>query len=179
MSESTARTGTTIDRIEQTDQPPPTPGLTEAERGFVHKVAEHYRNTDNMAWNYGYVFGYLMICTPVQQRASQIIEALGVTREDVERVSQLLVTPGVFERRDEPGDDDFLMWLPDGNWPKAVRYSLVNMPRFHEVLRRGLEVLADAPPERRERIATLEHLYRHLAVEIPAVFDRYETATAK
>ncbi|MFE0801583.1 hypothetical protein [Streptomyces sp. NPDC058812] len=164
---------------ELTDQPPLTPGLTEGERSFVHKVAQHYRNTDNMAWNYGYVFGYLMICTPVRQRAGQIAEALGVTRDDVDHVAKLLVTPGVFERRDEPGTDDYWMWLPEGNWPKAVRYSLVNMPRFHAVLERGLEVLADAPPERRERIATLEHLYRHLAVEIPAVFDRFENATAK
>ncbi|MET9565855.1 hypothetical protein [Streptomyces tauricus] len=162
-----------------TEQLPAAPGLSEGERSFVHKVAEHYRNTDNMDWNYGYVFGYVMICSPVEQRVSQIVEALGVTRDDVDHVAKLLVTPGVFDKREEPGSDDYWMWLPEHNWPKAVRYSLVNIPKFHEVLVRGLEVLEGASAERRERVVRLEHLYRHLAAEVPAVFDRFESANAE
>ncbi|MHC0432837.1 hypothetical protein ACX6XY_22075 [Streptomyces sp. O3] len=160
-------------------EPPKAPELTEGERGFVHQVAKHYKDTDNMAWNTGYVFGYLMICFPVEQRASEIVKALGVQREDVDHAAKLLATPGVFEKREEPGSDDYWMSLPEHNWPKAVRYSLTNVPRFHEHLKRGLEVLDGASDERRERLVVLERLYSHLAVEIPAVFDRFETATAK
>ncbi|OEV02636.1 hypothetical protein [Streptomyces oceani] len=161
---------------EQADQPPPAASLTEKERAFVHKVAEHYRRIDNMAWNTGYVFGYMMICDPAEQRVSQIVEALGVTAGDVDHAAKLLATPGVFEKHEEPGGDDYRLVLPEHNWPKAVRHSLVHMPKFHQVLQRGLEVLDGASEERRERLVRLEHLYSHLATEVPAVFDRFEKA---
>ena len=153
---------------------PSAPGLNAVEKGFVHKFAECYRQTDNMAWPYGYTMGWLVISEPVEQRASELVDTLGVTRDDVDHVSRILATPGVLERRELPDEDDYVLLLPEGNWPKAVRYSLNKMPHFHAILQRGLELLDGETDERRQRIVELERVYRHLAKEIPQVFDRYE-----
>jgi hypothetical protein len=162
---------TTVDEI------PPTPGLNAVEKGFVHRFAEHYKRVDNLSWAYSYTMGWLVISEPVEQRASQLVDTLGVTRDDVDHVSRLLATPGVVERRELPGQDDYVLSLPDGNWPKIVSYSLTKIPSFHAILQRGLELLDGATDERRRRIVELERIYRHLADEIPQIFERYEQST--
>jgi hypothetical protein len=163
---------TTVDEI------PQAPGLNAAEKGFVHKFAEGYKQTDNMSWAYSYTMGWLIISEPVEQRASQLVDTLGVTRDDVDHVSKFLATPGVAERRELPDQDDYVLSIPDGNWPKAVRYSMKKIPEFHAILQRGLELLDGATDERRRRIVELERIYRHLADEIPQVFERYEQSTS-
>ncbi|MEV8129119.1 hypothetical protein AB0P07_34660 [Streptomyces sp. NPDC085944] len=155
---------------------PPTPGLNEGERDYVNRVAEHYRDTDNMAWEHGYVIGWLMISDPVQQSAAELCETLGVTREAVDHIDKLLVPPGVLTRQELPGGEYALAMSVDV-WPKTVQHSMLSLPSFHTVMRHGLDVLADEPEERCRRIANMERFFRYLGEEIPAVFDRYEPPT--
>jgi hypothetical protein len=156
-----------------TDQIPIAPGLTEAEREFVHKIAEHYRDTDNMAWDHGYLIGWLMISDPIEQRASELQQALGVSRDAIDHISRILVEPGVLDRSEMP-DGDYKLSLGHDAWPKLLRQSLVSMPSFHAVMVDGLEMLAQEPEQRLRRIANMERFYRYLGTEIPAIFDRYQ-----
>ncbi|XKK60757.1 hypothetical protein HFP71_34290 [Streptomyces sp. ARC32] len=52
--------------------------LTEAEKSFVHKIAEHYHITDGMEWERGYVIGWLIINYPAKQSANEIAKALDI-----------------------------------------------------------------------------------------------------
>lgn len=156
-----------------TEEIPVASGLTEAEREFVHTVAEHYRDTDNMAWEHAYLIGWLMISDPIAQHASELQQKLGVSREAVDHISRLLVAPGVLERSDLP-DGDYTLSLGHDAWPRILRQALVHMPSLHAVMADGLETLAGEPEQRLRRLANMERFYRFLGSEIPAIFDRYE-----
>jgi hypothetical protein len=156
-----------------TDRIPEAPGLTEAEREFVHKIAEHYRDTDNLAWEHGYLIGWLLISDPIAQPGSQLQQTLGVSQDAVDHISRLLVPPGILDRSDLPNGDYTLSLVPDG-WPRLLRQALVRMPSFHAVIVDGIEALAGEPEQRLRRIADMERFYRYLGAELPAVFDRYQ-----
>ncbi|WP_262704972.1 MULTISPECIES: hypothetical protein [Streptomyces] len=155
------------------DEKPSTPGLTEGERDYVNRVAEHYRDTDRMAWDHGFIIGWMMICDPVEQSAHQLCETLGVSREAVDHIDKLLVPPGVLTRNELP-DGEYTLSMSVDVWPKTVQHSMLALPSFHSVMEHGLNVLADAPEERRRRVANMERFFRYLGEELPAVFDRYE-----
>ncbi|MFJ8148778.1 hypothetical protein ACIQ8D_31415 [Streptomyces sp. NPDC096094] len=160
-----------------TDVKPPTPGLTEDERDYVNRVAEHYRDTDNMAWEHGFLIGWLMICDPVEQSATQLCKALGVRRESVDHIDALLVPPGVLTHKDLP-DGEYALAMSIDVWPKTVQHSMLAVPSFHSVMEHGLQVLDGEPEERRRRLVSMERFFRYLGEELPAVFDRYEPPTA-
>lgn len=155
------------------DAKPPTPGLTEGERDYVNRVAEHYRDTDNMAWEHGFLIGWLMICDPVEQSAGQLCETLGVRRESVDHIDALLVPPGVLTRKDLP-DGEYALAMSLDVWPKTVQHAMLAVPSFHSVMEHGLKVLEGEPEERRRRLLNMERFFRYLGEELPAVFDRYE-----
>ncbi|MHC0432836.1 hypothetical protein ACX6XY_22070 [Streptomyces sp. O3] len=160
-----------------TDQKPPTPGLSEGERDYVDRIAEHYRDTDKMAWDHGYLIGWLMISDPVEQSVEQLVKTLGVSRDAVDHIDRLLTPPGVLTRR-ELSDGEYALTMTTDVWPNNVRQALLAMPNFHAVMRHGLEVLEDAPDERRRRLVNMEAFFRYLGRELPAVFDRYESPDA-
>lgn len=155
-----------------TDAVPAAPGLNTGEREFVHAVAEHYRDTDNMAWEHGYLIGWLLISDPVEQTSSALCETLGVSPESVEHISRLLVAPGILDRR-ELAAGEYALTLRHDAWPKVVQHALVTLPDFHAVMEEGVRALAGASDLRRRRVENMERFYRYLGTEIPAVFDRY------
>ncbi|OEV02637.1 hypothetical protein AN216_14100 [Streptomyces oceani] len=139
----------------------------------MNRVAEHYRDTDRMAWEHGFLIGWLMISDPVEQPASRLCEVLGVSREAVDHIDKLLVPPGVLERTELP-DGEYSLAMNAEVWPQTVQQAMLALPSFHSVMRYGLEALADASEERRRRLVNMEQFFRYLGDEIPAVFDRYE-----
>lgn len=152
---------------------PPAPGLTEGERDYVDRIAEHYHDTDNMAWDHGYLIGWLMISDPIEQSTTQLCETLGVSRESVDHIDRLLVPPGVLTHEDGPDGEYTLAMSPDV-WPRIVQHSMLAVPSFHSVMQHGLDVLDGEPEERRRRLVQMEKFFRYLGEELPAVFDRYQ-----
>jgi hypothetical protein len=174
-------TAAMMERYEKLHGPlePPAPVLTDAERRFVDRVADYYHMNDGMPLDRGRVLGWLMICDPPQQRASHIAESLGAGRAEVDRiVDQLTATAerdyGVFERVEIPGTDDYRVRMIEGRWVQQIKRVFAGIPEFHEAVRFGLEAVADAPESRRRRLLNMDQMLSHLAVELPAIWARYE-----
>jgi hypothetical protein len=148
--------------------------LTEAEKSFVHKIAEHYHITDGMEWERGYVIGWMIINYPAKQSANDIAKTLDIPREPVDWIADLLTPPGVYTREDIPGTDDYYLTLNDGAWPNAVEHSFRRIPEFHSAVQHGLEVLKDQPEERLERLKRMEKLYGVISRKLEGVFDVFE-----
>jgi hypothetical protein len=147
--------------------------LTEAEKTVVAGVADYYWQNDGMPKDRGSVIGYLIVCDPAEQSFAQICDTLSVGREAVERVCDQLVPANVIIRKADPAIGDDTVYLSADSWPNAVKHVFANIPEFHEILTDGIEVLADAAPERRERIERVERLFGYLSAEIPSVLDNY------
>jgi DNA-binding MarR family transcriptional regulator len=151
--------------------------LSAAENVVVNGVAEYYWQNDGMPHDRGRVIGWLIISDPPRQSTKELQDRLGVDREAIDRVADQLVPANVI-LREEGADGEYYLSMTDDSWPNAVRHVFANFPEFHDILRYGLEVLSDAPGERRERTIRLERLFGFLAAEIPALLDRYERQTA-
>lgn len=148
--------------------------LSDAEKSFVHKIAEHYHITDGMEWERGYVIGWLIINFPAKQSANEIARALDIPREPVDWVADLLTPPDVYTREQIPGTDDYYLTLNDGSWPNAVEHSFRRIPEFHAAIQHGLEVLQDQPEERLGRLRRMETLYGVLSSNLKGVFEAFE-----
>ncbi|MEU9710105.1 hypothetical protein AB0E21_16095 [Streptomyces sp. NPDC047967] len=153
--------------------------LTEAEKSFVHKIAEHYHITDGMEWERGYVIGWMIINYPAKQSADDIATTLDIPREPVDWIADLLTPPGVYTREEIPGTDDYYITLNDSAWPNAVEHSFRRIPEFHAAVVHGLEVLKDQPSKRLERLARMEELYGVISRKIEGVFDVFEEHRSK
>ncbi|NGO73147.1 MarR family transcriptional regulator [Streptomyces boncukensis] len=166
--------------------------LSEGERAFVEKIAEHYHTNDGMPLERGRVLGWLMICDPPEQSAAQLADRLGSDRDAVDRIVAQLVPDadhdGVFQRTyPDDGDDgsggdgsgDYTVWMREGRWAAQVKAAFAGIPDFHRIVQGGLLELADAAPERRRRLERMEHFLGYLSVEIPQIWDRYEQQQAR
>ncbi len=153
--------------------------LTDAERDFIDGVAAYYQMNDGMPLARGRLIGWLVICEPATQSARSLSAKVGCEESDVDYILGLLVPSGVLQRSDAADPDDFLVAMDDTAWPERVKGVFANIPAFHEILQRGCETLADAPPERRRRIENMERLFGYLSVEIPAVIEGYEQRSRK
>lgn len=147
--------------------------LTEAEKSFVHKIAENYL-ADGMQLEHGYVIGWMMICSPAKQSASQIAAALDIPREPVDWVAGLLTPAGVFTREEIAGGDDYYLTIDEAAWPNVLERSFRQIPAFYLTFQQGMEMFKDEPEERTERLRRMEELYGVLSQKMEGVFDAFE-----
>jgi hypothetical protein len=174
-------TAAMMERYEKLHGPLEAPALppTDGERRFVDMVADYYHMNDGMPLDRGRVLGWLMICDPPEQRASAIAKSLGASRAEVDRiVDQLTATAerdyGVFERTEIPGTGDYRVRMIEGRWVQQIKRVFAGIPEFHDAVKEGLAVVADAPASRRQRLVNMDQMLSHLAVELPAIWARYE-----
>lgn len=116
----------------------------------------------------------MVICDPPTQSANQVAATVGATRDEVDYIADLLVPPGVLVQSPGPSPDDYLIRMEDSAWPKRMEIVFANIPNFHRIMVHGLEVLAGALPERRQRVANTERLFRYLKTEIPVALNSWD-----
>ncbi|MFW6724741.1 hypothetical protein ACHZ98_32280 [Streptomyces sp. MAR4 CNY-716] len=151
--------------------------LTEGERAFVDRVAEYYFKNDGMSHDRGRVIGWLMICEPPQQRASELVETLQTPRETVDRIVEqltpLLNEEGVFGREGALTDEDYTVWLRENRWAQTVEGIFASMPALHAILQQGVAALEGASEERRRRVENMERFVGYLSDEVPKMMARH------
>ncbi|MFB6887820.1 hypothetical protein ACFCX4_00685 [Kitasatospora sp. NPDC056327] len=155
-----------------------TTSLPAAERDIVTRIGRYYEK-DGMAADRGEVIGHLLISEPARQRATDICATLGIDRDAVDKMSDQLVPAGFFVR-DEAEDGDYYLTLQDATWPRVIQHTFLSWPGFHETLERGLKAMEaeGTSDERLARLRNMEKLFRYLAVEMPALWGRYEEESA-
>ncbi|MGO1975446.1 MAG: GbsR/MarR family transcriptional regulator [Propionibacteriaceae bacterium] len=147
---------------------------TEAELDYVDQVAEFFV-AEGLPLIPGRVIGWLLICDPPEQPPAQLAAALQVSRSSISSAIRLLTPSGLVERTRRRGDrNEYFRIAPDG-WSRMLMRRYAQTTAFREVSERGLDLLAGASPERRERLANVTDLYRFLETELPALLERWRT----
>jgi DNA-binding transcriptional regulator GbsR (MarR family) len=145
---------------------------TAAELHYVEEVALGFERQGlfRMA---GRVVGWLLICDPPEQTFGQIAEVLQASKGSISAAMKFLVPAGLVERISRPGvRRDYYRCRP-GAWAELARDQSRLYDDFRKLAQRGLELLADAPAERRERLQGMHDLYAWLEREMPALWDRW------
>ncbi|WP_420115062.1 GbsR/MarR family transcriptional regulator [Pseudactinotalea sp.] len=152
----------------------PGPELTAAEATYVDEVAEFFV-TEGLPLIAGRVIGWLLICDPAEQTPAQLTVALQVSRSSISSAMRLLTPSGLVERTRRRGDrNEYFRIAPDG-WSRMLMRRYAQTTAFREVTERGLDVLAGASPQRRERLEHVTDLYRFLETELPALLERWRS----
>jgi DNA-binding transcriptional regulator GbsR (MarR family) len=145
---------------------------TAAELHYVEEVALGFERQGlfRMA---GRVLGWLLICDPPEQTFNQIAEVLQASKGSISGAMKFLVPSGLVERISRPGDRrDYYRCRP-GAWTDLARDQSRLYDDFRKLAQRGLELLADAPAARRERLQGMHDLYAWLEREMPALWERW------
>jgi DNA-binding transcriptional regulator GbsR (MarR family) len=150
----------------------PTAGVREAELQFVEELG-HRLNRMGLGRMEGRVFGWLLICDPPEQHAGQIAEALQASRGAISMAIRTLSQARLLERVPRPGDRrDYYRFPPDA-WENVLHARTQEAVAFQQLMRRGLDALADAPAARTERLQRLHDLFEWFAAEFPKFMDSW------
>jgi DNA-binding transcriptional regulator GbsR (MarR family) len=121
----------------------------------------------------GRMWGWLLICEPPEQTAAEIAEALHASRGAISGTARILAGAGMIRRTTRRGDRREYFSAP----PEAFDAFLANAGRIYRQFRlmaeRGLEAIADRPPESRARLQELRDVFAFVETEVPAIVDRF------
>jgi DNA-binding transcriptional regulator GbsR (MarR family) len=144
---------------------------TAAQLHYVEEVALGFERQGlfRMA---GRVIGWLLICDPPEQTSGQIAEVLQASKGSISAAMKFLVPAGIVERISRPGDRRDYYRCRTGAWTDLARDQARQYGEFRRLAERGLELLAETPADRRERLEGMRDLYAWLEREMPALWER-------
>jgi DNA-binding transcriptional regulator GbsR (MarR family) len=147
------------------------------ERHFVEDVALFFEEMGfpRMA---GRILGWLLICDPPEQSAGQLAGVLQASKGSLSTMTRLLIQIGLVERVGLPGERRDHFRIRPGAWPQLLRVQTQVMTGLHQVVERGLGMLADEDPERRRRLEEAHDLYAFLERELPRLLQQWEQERA-
>ncbi|HEY4279268.1 MAG TPA: MarR family transcriptional regulator [Conexibacter sp.] len=151
---------------------------TEAELAYVNQVSRHYVRQYGFSPAFGRIAGWLLICDPPQQTASEIAEALGMSRSAVGSAISMLEKASAIERTRLSGERADRISLE-----KAFAAESLDSPAEYGAMaalgRAGLALLRDASLERRARLIEMTAFADFLLERLPAIADEWRERVAE
>jgi DNA-binding transcriptional regulator GbsR (MarR family) len=127
----------------------------------------------------GRILGWLMVCDPPEQTASQLVEALGSSKASISTMTRLLAQMHLIERVPRRGSRQDYFRIRPGTWSERVKNGLAGLSLYKSLAEKGLRLLENAPPERAERLQEMRDLYAFFEEELQGLFERYERRKRK
>jgi DNA-binding MarR family transcriptional regulator len=121
---------------------------TDGEITFADHAGRFYARRYGMAPMVGRVIGYLGVCEPREQSTSELADALLASRSAIAGAVNTLESLGLIRRSRAAGERMDRVYI-DMSSPRALGFDLTEYEEQGELAREGLQLLADAPPERR------------------------------
>ena len=146
--------------------------MNEQERAFVEEMGQALASY-GMTPMAGRMWGWLLICEPVEQTASDLADALQASRGAISGTARILATAGMIRRTRRGGDRREYFSAP----PEAFDQFLTNAGQiyrhFRGIAERGLTAIEDRPPAARARLEEFRDLFAFMEQEVPVVVDRF------
>lgn len=145
------------------------------ERHFVEEVGLVF---DEMGaprmW--GRIVGMLLICDPDHQSSQQIAEYLDASRGSVSTVTRQLMVAGMVERVPVQNSRATYFRIAKDAWAEMMRQRTARLRIIRNVAHQGLEILRDAPEERRRRLREFHDFYSYIESAFQPIIDRWDAA---
>jgi DNA-binding transcriptional regulator GbsR (MarR family) len=146
--------------------------MTEREAEFVEAMGSYLAGY-GMTPMAGRMWGWLLICEPVEQTAADLAEALHASRGAISGTARMLATAGLIHRTRRRGDRREYFSAPQDGLDSLLANSRQVYGQLRRIFDRGLAVVADRPPEIRERMQFARDGVAFIERELPKVLDRY------
>ncbi|MEO3871950.1 helix-turn-helix domain-containing protein [Nonomuraea sp. B12E4] len=122
---------------------------------WVERVAAFCGEAWGLAPITGRILGWLLVCTPAEQSAGQIADAIGASRASMTSNMRLLTSIGLVRRRTRPGERTAYYRIEDDAFEKVVRQRLAAFAAFGAIAEEGL-ALGGADEDRTRRIRSAQ-----------------------
>jgi hypothetical protein len=139
---------------------------------FVERVGAHFADSYGLPPLTGRTLGWLLICSPPQQQAAQIADALHASRGGISGAVSTLESMGYVQRRRPIGQRVDLIEVDPGAWSRGLDDSN-EFTVLERLARDGLAVLRDADPAQRARLAELAEYAAFFAERMPALLAEW------
>jgi DNA-binding MarR family transcriptional regulator len=147
---------------------------SDAEITFADHAGRLYARRYGMAPMVGRLLGYLMVCDPREQSISELAEALLASRSAIAGAVSTLETLGLVRRSRAAGERMDRVCI-DRTSRRAFGFDVSEYREQGELAREGLEVLADAPPDRRAVLMELAAFADFLVERLPVLEQEWNT----
>jgi DNA-binding transcriptional regulator GbsR (MarR family) len=121
---------------------------TDAELTFADHMGRFYARRFAFPPMVGRLIGYLAVSDPPEQSIAELADALLASRSAITNAVKTLETMRLIRRTRVAGERMDRVRL-DPTSPQAMGLDTTEYEEMSELVREGLEVVADAPPERR------------------------------
>ena len=146
--------------------------MTPGESQFVEEMGQFLASL-GMTPMAGRMWGWLLICEQPEQTATDIAAALHASRGSISGTARLLATSGLIRRTTKPGDRREYFSAP----PEGLDLLLNNAAGIYHQMRaiamRGLDAIADRPPESKARLQEFHDVMGFVEREVPRVIAEY------
>ena len=122
----------------------------------------------------GRVLGYLLVCDPPAQTIGELSEALLASRSAITGALDVLERTDSIRRSRAAGERMDRVWL-DFSSPHARGFDVTEYQELEDLALEGLEVLKDAPTERRADLLEMAAFARFLVERMLAFQQDWET----
>ncbi len=146
--------------------------MTPGEAVFIEEMGQ-FLGASGMTPMAGRMWGWLLICDPPEQTASDLAEALHASRGAISGTARLLASAGMIRRTHRRGDRREYFLAPPGALEALLAGAGAMYGRFRQITGDGLDVLADRPTAARARLQEVHDAYVFFEREYPALIGRY------
>ena len=144
---------------------------TDAEITFADHMGRFYASRFSFPPMVGRLIGYLAVCDPPNPTIGELAEALLASRSAIAGAVKTLETIQVVQRSRVAGERMDRVRITA---QQSMQMDVSEYEEMRELAREGLEVLRDAPPERRAALLEMSAFADFLVEEIPRLKQEWE-----
>ena len=145
---------------------------SDAEITFADHAGRLYARRYGMAPMVGRLIGYLMVCWPREQSIGELAEALLASRSAIAGAVSTLEGLGLVARSRAAGERMDRVSI-DRTSRRAWGFDVTEYREQGDLAREGLEVVADAPPERRALLLEFAAFADFLVERLPLLEEEW------
>ena len=139
---------------------------TDAEITFADHMGRFYARRSRFPPMVGRLIGYLAVCDPPDPTIGELAEALLASRSAIAGAVKVLETMHVVRRSRVAGERMDRVRI-DVSSPQSLGMDVSEYEELRELAREGLEVLRDAPAERRAVLLEMSAFAEFLVEQMP------------
>ena len=146
---------------------------TDAELTFADHMGRFYARRYGFPPMVGRLIGYLSVCDPPDQSINELADALLASRSAIAGAIKMVEGVGVLQRTRAAGDRMDRVRI-DLSTPRSMGMDITEYQELGELVHEGLEVLRDAPMERRAVLLEMSAFVDFLLEQIPRMQRDWE-----
>jgi DNA-binding MarR family transcriptional regulator len=150
---------------------------TDAEITFADHVGRFYARRYAFPPMVGRLLGYLAVCDPPEQSIGELAEALLASRSAIANAVKILETSNAVRRSRAAGERMDRVRINVSS-PEALGIDVSEYEELGELVREGLDVLADAPQERRAVLLEMSAFAEFLSEQVPRLREEWQARRA-